>query len=465
MANAFFRLRKATEKTPQLIYIGCRFGKDQLIISTGIKILPEHWNFKKSTVKNVVDEPQKDSINKSLSDLKDFVNEVITTSQVKDEYLSKESLKTKIENYLSLDKKDEIGQFVFDLNSFITEIIIEAKTFKKKPLSKSDLISQIDAYLHPKTGQTLFEFIAEFIKDSEEGRRLIDGSKQANLRTIQKYKTTELLLSDFAKTSKRVIDFDTIDLDFYKDFGAYMAKKKNYSPSTMGKHVSILKTFLREATENGKNTNLKFQSKAFKTVTGESDSIALTEKELSELYKLDLANNTRLEKVRDLFLIGANTGLRFSDFTDIKPENIKKDENGYYLDLVQFKTKNKVIIPINEMALSILSKYNNQLPPAISNQKFNDYIKELAQLLPALREIETKSTTKGGKTYEETFERWQMISSHTARRSFSTNAYERGTPAISIMQITGHRTEKAFLGYIKTNKKKHAEIVRQHQKQ
>jgi len=73
-----------------------------------------------------------------------------------------------------------------------------------------------------------------------------------------------------------------------------------------------------------------------------------------------------------------------------------------------------------------------------------------------------RAIIKGGKAFEETCPKWQLISSHTARRSFATNAYERGTPAISLMQITGHRTEKSFLKYIKTSKKKHAEIVRKH---
>ena len=240
-----------------------------------------------------------------------------------------------------------------------------------------------------------------------------------------------------------------------------MAEVKDYTPATMGKHISVLKTFLRDATEDGANTNLKFQSKAFKVVETESESIALTEKEFLDLYELDLSENVRLERVRDLFLVGANTGLRFSDFTDIKPENIKKTAKGFELNMIQFKTKNKVIIPLNDTALVILKKYDNQLPNAISNQKFNDYIKEIAKLVPALHETETKAIIKGGKSYEETFHRWELISTHTARRSFATLAYERGTPTLAIMAITGHKTEKSFLGYIKTSKEKHADIYRE----
>lgn len=466
MAKAFYFLRKATEKKPQLIYVGLRIGKENLYVSTGIKILPKHWDFKKSEVKQValpeislppnILQKKNDSdiisfVNNYLHELSEFVNSSAN--------LEKEELKLEIENYLN--GKDEIEQFASDLNSFVNGIIIKARS-KKKKLSKEDLINQIEAFIRPPAkGITLFNYIETFIKDSETGRRLIDGGN-VNERTIKRYRTTQSILKDFAKEYKRTIDFNTIDIDFYKDFNSYMAKVKDYAPATMGKHVSTLKTFLREATENGINTNLKFQSKAFKVVETESESIALSEKELKELYLLDLSKNIRLEKVRDLFIIGANTGLRFSDFTDIKPDNIKKDGKDFVVDIIQYKTKNQVIVPLNKIALEILKKYNNQLPPAITNQKFNEYIKEIAQMVEILHDPQTRAITKGGKQFEETVPKWQLVSSHTARRSFATNAYERGTPPISLMQITGHKTEKSFLKYIKTSKKKHADIVRKH---
>jgi integrase len=167
--------------------------------------------------------------------------------------------------------------------------------------------------------------------------------------------------------------------------------------------------------------------------------------------------------VRDLFIIGANTGLRFSDFTDIKPENIKEDKEGAFIEIIQFKTKRKVVIPIDTTVRTILQKYNNVLPEAVSNQKFNEYIKEVAQRCESLQGLEFLCYVKGGKSIEENVERWKMISSHTARRSFATNAYERGTPVNAIMAITDHKTEKAFLAYIKTSKRKHAEIFRGYQ--
>lgn len=471
MAKAFLALRKVKAKDPQMIYLGFKFGNSQLLYSTGIKILPTQWDFKKGKAKPV------SLLEISLTkEIQDFAGNIPTTDQLNifleslkseadnyslqnQESFTKESLRAVLDRFY--EKKDELQNFAFDLNSFIQRTINEAKS-KKQNLTKEKLIQKIDTFLRPPIkGIDLFEYIETFIKDSETGRRLIDGGN-VNERTIKRYRTTQSILLEFSKQYARPIDFNTIDIDFYKDFNSFMAKVKDYAPATMGKHVSTLKTFLREATENGINTNLKFQSKAFKVVETESDSIALNEEELNAMYLLDLSNNTRLEKVRDLFIIGANSGLRFSDFTDIKPENIKKDGKDFILDIIQYKTKNQVVVPLNKISLEILQKYNNQLPPAITNQKFNEYIKEIAQMVEALHEPQTRAITKGGKQFEETVPKWQLVSSHTARRSFSTNAYERGTPAISLMQITGHKTEKSFLKYIKTSKKKHSDIVRKH---
>jgi len=462
MGKAFFYLRKSTEKKPQLIYVGLRVGSEQVAVSTGIKINPKRWDSDKGKVKQsanpfeVVLPPSLD--HKCRTENKDVVsftnnylfNVADFANQKSD--LPKDLLSNEIKAYLN--GRNELEQMAYDLDLFVRQqISIEGMT-------KEKLLTAIDAYLRPATDKiTLFDYIEKVIVDSTNGRRMKDGQK-LNDRTIQRYNTTKQLLQDFQKVYKRSIDFDSIDLDFYKDLNAYMVNVKDYKPATLGKHVSTLKTFLREATEEGINTNLKFQSKAFKAVEDESDSIYLTEEELAEMYALDLSDNPRLDKVRDLFLIGANTGLRFSDFTTIKPHNLKKVPDGYNLEIIQYKTKEKVIIPVNDTVLAILEKYGNVLPEPISNQKFNDYIKEVANLVPQLQALETKVFVKGGKEYEETTPKWELVTTHTARRSFATNAYKRGKPSLAIMAITGHQTEKSFMRYIKTSKSEHAEMMR-----
>ena len=98
------------------------------------------------------------------------------------------------------------------------------------------------------------------------------------------------------------------------------------------------------------------------------------------------------------------------------------------------------------------------MPEPISDQRFNDYIKEAAKL-SGLTKKEGVTRTEGGVTRTEYKEQWELITSHTGRRSFATNAYKRGIPTITIMAITGHKTEKAFLKYIKIKQEEHARIM------
>jgi integrase len=190
--------------------------------------------------------------------------------------------------------------------------------------------------------------------------------------------------------------------------------------------------------------NLQFEKKNFAIIKEETSAVYLKESELVQLYQYDLSGNTRLEQVRDLFVFGSFVGLRFSDFSDVKPENIQRIDKELFLRIKTKKMGNRVTIPCNPIVQDIFKKYNhmpNKLPRAISNQKFNNYIKEVCKLVgfDEKNRLETN----------QTMELWECISSHTARRSFATNLYNEGFPVLDIMKITGHKTEKAFLSYIK----------------
>lgn len=102
-----------------------------------------------------------------------------------------------------------------------------------------------------------------------------------------------------------------------------------------------------------------------------------------------------------------------------------------------------------------MAKYNGEIPFPIANQKFNEALKEVTKLVGFTEIIKIKRTT-GGLLQEEAHPRYDLISSHTGRRSFASNAYLNGIPSITIMKITGHRTETAFLKYIKVSPEEHA---------
>ena len=303
---------------------------------------------------------------------------------------------------------------------------------------------------------TLFGFFEDFIEKTERGARLQPKTgKPYSKATIQVYKNTLNRLMAFQATRKRAVDFDSIDLDFYSDFTEYLTNREKLSSNTIGKDIKTLKTVLNDATERGVNKNLQFKSKRFSTTSEQTESIFLTEDEIKEIERLDLADNSRLEYVRDLFLIGCYTGLRYSDFSSITSENI-----GENITIRQVKTGGEVVIPIHKTVKRILEKYSGNLPPSISNQKTNEYLKGIGAMIPTLKSSFSRTMTKGGVRVTHRFKRWELLTTHTARRSFATNQYLKGVPTITIMAITGHKTEKAFMRYIKLTPDDHARVLK-----
>lgn len=316
--------------------------------------------------------------------------------------------------------------------------------------------------IEPKTEKekSLIPFFKKLIDQSINGSRLqpING-KPFSKSTISNYKGTYKALTDLQATTRRIIDFNTIDLDFYTDFTEYLSKRLNLSTNTIGNHIKVLKSILNEATERGLNKNLQYKSKKFSTTREQTDSISLSEKELKEIEDLDLSNNSRLDNVRDLFLIGCYTGLRFSDFSTLKTDQMK---DGFIEIKEVIKTGNPLTIPIHPVVNKIVNKYNGELPRAISNQKFNEYLKEIAIKVKSLHTPFETTMTKGGLKISKRLNRYEFLTTHTARRSFATNLYLSDIPSITIMAITGHKTEKAFMRYIKLTPKDQAQLLKLH---
>lgn len=304
---------------------------------------------------------------------------------------------------------------------------------------------------------TLFEFIDDYIKNIKIIYR--NGKPyQINPRTISKYKTAQRVLINYAnKKRKGILDFNDIDLEFYTDFITYL-QKENYSDNTIGKFIQNIKTFLNNAAEKGINVNSAYKNKKFACPQEEVDKVYLTEKELTKLYELDLTRKSGLDLVRDLFLIGCYTALRYSDYTNIRPENIYNSDNGEYIKINTFKTQKNVIIPINSRVKEIIIKYGNDLPRSISNQKSNEYLKELCKMA-LINDPVSIAKTIGGLRTEKTEPKYKYVSTHTARRSGATNMFINGIAAHSIMIITGHKTEKAFLTYLRFSEEDNAKII------
>jgi len=300
------------------------------------------------------------------------------------------------------------------------------------------------------------KFFKKMIDDSKTGIRTNHRTGHAiHINTIKTYSTIYNNVLLYEKEKNIALKFSDFDLTFYNEFNEWLIKKKNYSNNSMGKHIQIIKLVLNEASELGLNTNMKFKNKRFIVIKEQTDAIYLTEDEIEQIYRLDLSQHKRLDKTRDLFILGCKTGLRFGDLKNIHPSEIKDS----FIMMRQAKTGEPVTVPIHPMVKQIIEKYNGTLPKAKVNQITNKELKQIASMIPAFDEEVELSITKGGQKVRQVFKKNELISTHTARRSFCSNEYLAGTPSLSIMAISGHKTEKAFLRYIKVKSIDHAKII------
>lgn len=313
---------------------------------------------------------------------------------------------------------------------------------------------------------TLFSSIREYIAIANKAPKTI-VSYNMTLNTLLKY--NEILKKD--------LTFDDIDIDFYENFVRFLTYdiqytwkkdpenpdinkiKTGYSKNTIANRIKNLKVFMNYANDKGYTTNQWHKHRKFKKVEETAETIYLNENDLSILYSKDLSYFPKLDRVRDLFIIGCYTGLRFSDLSQITPDKFNKD--GTQLKIKTIKTGETVIIPLHWTIKEILHKYNGNLPRVISNQKMNEYVKDLGKLSKINEHISITKTTQGLSS-DRTFEKWELMSVHTARRSFATNMFLAEVPTISIMKITGHRTERAFMKYIKITQEQNADKLSKH---
>jgi len=398
-------------------------------------INPAFWNPKTNRAKGTKDFPEYPEFNSRLNTIESTINGV----------------------FLKLENTD-----ITPTNQIIKKEL-------DKILKPEIVISKED------TQKDLFPFIDHLIKTSPNKKS-----------TLKSFKVVQKNLIDYQKAKKTVLNFSSIDIDFYNSFTDYLKKPRTLksktglsvrhpglSMNTIGTRIKILITFLSEANERGINVPQDFKKKSFKVTKEETNSIYLTESELMQMYYIETSPESLdilrkefntdklpdyLARVRDLFLIGCYTGLRFSDLSKLNKDNITVDNT---INITTLKTNQKVIVPIHPITKQIFEKYNYQLPREISNQKFNEYLKDVAKIA-GIKELITTESTVGGFKVSHTTEKYNLVTSHTARRSMATNAFLMDMPSISIMKITGHKTESAFMRYIKMSAKDNAIKMQSH---
>lgn len=320
----------------------------------------------------------------------------------------------------------------------------DAKQFKKHLKDYRIKVSPKDLSTLEEPKETFYSLIELLIEQHSErlknnGKEIKHGSYCTTL------KQTSNVLKQFETDQGLKIDFDAINLNFYHDFIEWCYTVKQYSVNNTGKHIKTIKRIMSEADDIENVDISNYKPKKFIIPKEKVYNVYLNEDELDSIFKLDLSNQSHLSKARDLFLVGCWTGLRISDVKRIKERNIISKD---YIKIRTQKTEKDVEIPLNAKLKTILERHNFKLP-SMPDQNLNDYIKTVC-LKAGIVEPQTYEVQKNRKKVWETKQKFELVSSHTARRSFATNRYEEGLDVITIMAITGHTTETSFMTYIKT---------------
>jgi len=407
-----YRLKDPKAKDEASIILDYSFGRNKRIkFSTGYKVKPKNWDKINQRIRAVSTIRNREKVN---SDLLKFSSEFAD----------------------AVSKLDDLEK--------------QNKNTLKALLSK--IVRDIDD--NEKSITTFFDYANDYIERKENQAKNINAVKLSPI-TVRSYKQTVSRMKDFNKEKKYNLDFSSIDLKFYYAFVQYL-EEHNYAVNTIGKHIKNLITLLNRATEDGVNTNLKYMHREFKTISEETVSIYLTEKEIDALYNVDLSKTPDWELARDIFLIGYYTGQRVSDYNGITKDQIKTFDDRRVFEFEQQKTGKKVYVPIHSRVEAIMTERHDGVPPRILNDPdINEYIKEAGRKAEIDEMITVKKVVGGVKTIESVAKH-SLIVSHTARRSFCTNAYLSKMPAIDIMAISGHSTEREFYKYIKVTPQERA---------
>ncbi|MCK5789160.1 MAG: tyrosine-type recombinase/integrase [Chlamydiia bacterium] len=381
--SVHFKLKKANNSGLSIVLLRYRIKDFDFQYSTGIKIKKSDWLPKiNSSVKD-------NEVNIKLRLLESTFLNILNKAFANNVPLSKEYLKTELDF-----------------------------TFKniEKPIEKI-----------PEQG--VVKLLEEFIKVKGESGQLSFG-------TLRKYKS---ILSSIKDISPR-ITVDKINHQFYTKFVTYCRTVREQQDNTLGKNIAGIKAFMRDLERNGYNVPQDF--KEFKKPSIDTQEVALTEDELMDLYFYQHKDKFN-EMVKDVFCFGAFTGMRYSDYSQLKQENIIES----YATIVQQKTSVLLSVPLNKYAIEILEKYNYAIPN-IHNQTMNRSIKRICKLVGIDSPIQ-KIKLIGTNRTAETKPKYSYITTHTGRRTFITIAILKGVPIPLIMRMTGHKKVETLMKYAK----------------
>jgi site-specific recombinase XerD len=389
-------------------------GRMDFSCSMGFKVFPHQWDKDKEEVKKLKEIPNYHVINRFLQKVKGHLQDFIYQKRGEGVTPTRAELRHEIKSLMPNAKRAVSVEMDFDEN--IKEFIEYSKTRKNK-----------------------------------------GSNKRISKGTIQSYRVSKAFFEAFSKDEYK-ITFDNVNEKLYEDLQTY-CEAKGCTPNTFGKHITKIKTFMAYAVKKKRTDNMDFKS--FHVPTDDTFETYLSKDEIKKVKELDLSGFPKHDEVRDWFVIGSWTGLRYGDLSSLSKENLIIHEGVECLRVWTSKTSATVVIPLHKMVKEVLTKRGGEFPTPVYPQKFNYLIKEVCEWAGIDETIHFKKII-GGEEVDVRKQKFEMVKSHTCRRNFCTNAYTSKVPIPSIMAISGHKSISNFLRYIKVTPEEHAKRMSEH---
>ncbi len=281
---------------------------------------------------------------------------------------------------------------------------------------------------------TLQDYIKEFMgfKQTEV--------KHGNIKqqSILDYKNLQSSISNFEKTTKKQIQLTGVTEDMVNRFKLYLIKK-GLNNNTIKKRLKSFKIFLNYC-ESKKYMRLNFDYSRVKIKTYDPTIVTLTE---DEFQKLKAWEPGKYQKVKDLFVFGIMTSMRYSDIISVREHHII---NGNIVKKSE-KTDIQQIIPLTKLSREILERYDFNLQ-LYTTQSYNRLLKLMGKESGIFESEVVLVEQRGNQKLEIKKRKWECLESHTARRTFITRSIGKGIPLNIIMGITGHTRIETLSRYM-----------------
>lgn len=298
------------------------------------------------------------------------------------------------------------------------------------------------------------ELLYSFLKEHKKN----DGNP-LNESTKKKYMVVYKNLKDYSESYHIKLEIGRINEDYLQDFREYLTKVKGLTDNTVVTNLKVIKTFLRHYMKRGIVKNIDFSE--VKTIEKEGEIYVLPIDRVLELQYADIENE-RLQRVRDVFCFMCWTGQRYSDIAKINHNDIVEKADGEKdWNLITSKTQSRISVPIVQFAQEILDKYKDfETPiPIYSNQKINDYLKELGKLVKFDWSVKSSKFFEG-VLHQKQVPFYKVLTTHVGRKSYITNSLILGVPERVVKEVSGHRDENSFRRYVKLAESYKSQVIR-----